>query len=173
MINKTMSLLVLLSISSVSIADEATKGTESTSSVSINAAVDQSRLANDLANYGEANDDALALIVAASIAKANLGGQADRVLSRGASKDKPTAADTANRMLARAKELAKDRKDLLALAADVEEQQSRGITTCWASSAYGSWYWTGPSYSVARSQARRLCRAYSPYGAYCSIDWCD
>lgn len=91
-------------------------------------AVESIRTADLLARYGYANKDALALITAAKIMKqaGSSESKAARVGGKpGDAKNKPDelAADT---ILARARELAAGRTDLIALADDVGKSGTRG-----------------------------------------------
>jgi hypothetical protein len=109
---------------------DAAKATASSPQVQAAEAI---RTAHALARYGDAKKDALALITAAKIkketgeqelkakeaTKGGKGGKGDE------SKVKPDGL-TADAMLARAKALAADRKDLLALAEDVSKSGTRG-----------------------------------------------
>lgn len=95
-------------------------------------AAESVRTAHALARYGDAKKDALALITAAKIKK-EVGEQelkGERVTKGGKADESKAKADafTADAMLARAKALAGDRKDLLALAEDVAKSSARGAS---------------------------------------------
>ncbi len=93
-------------------------------------AVQTARTADALAKYGDARKDPLALIVAAKMLR-EVGGQdlkAPKTTTGGsgqAAADKPDTR-TADALLQRARALAGDRKDLLALADDVAKAGGRG-----------------------------------------------
>jgi hypothetical protein len=94
-------------------------------------AVQTARTADALAKYGDARKDALALIVAAKMLR-EVGSQelkAPKTSTGTASKaaDKPDAR-TPDALLQRARALAGDRKDLLALADDVAKAGGRGAS---------------------------------------------
>lgn len=94
-------------------------------------AVEALRTADALAKYGDARKDPLALIVAAKMKK-EVGGQDLKASkqTKGKGKAEASAAKpdqrTPEALLERARALAKDRKDLLALADDVAKSGGRG-----------------------------------------------
>ena len=95
-------------------------------------AIERLALADELASYGDSENDAMALIVAAKI-KQGVGSkdasfEKSSSGGKGAGKDDDNA-DSAAAMLARAKDMADGRKDLLAMITDVEESSSRGDIT--------------------------------------------
>jgi hypothetical protein len=92
-------------------------------------AVEDARTAYALARYGDANQDALALITAARLLK-ELGGSdsSARWVSPAGSKAGGGRPMTLQAILERAKALAAGRADLLALVADVESSGTRGRT---------------------------------------------
>lgn len=86
-------------------------------------------LAQSLVRYGDQKKDALALITAARIlADAGAQDKAREKATKGGKGEaaKPGAEMTVPAILARAKEYAKDRKDLIAMADDVAGAASRG-----------------------------------------------
>ena len=94
-------------------------------------AVSQLALAADLVAYGDANKDAMALILAAKIQKQNPSKDGkQKKSSKGGGKDdkKSGKADSTDDVLARARALAKGDKGMLAMVEDVAEMASRGRT---------------------------------------------
>jgi len=87
-------------------------------------AVDTMLAADTLARHALARRDPLTLIAAAKVKK-ELGAQALKAKGDAETPDKPDAR-APDALLARARELAKDRKDLLALADDVAKAGARG-----------------------------------------------
>jgi len=87
-------------------------------------------LANQLAAYGDRNDDAMSLIVAASIKK-GVGttvaeGEKETEGTGEATEKEERGGNSADDMLARASTLAGDNEELAGLIADVEAMASRG-----------------------------------------------
>jgi len=136
------------------------------------AAAKDAKLANNLAVYGEEHSDALSLIVAATIAKNIPGSIAYHSGESGPSETGSSRVDLAAKMLARAKELAGDRDDLLALILDVEAEKTRGGWRCFYINNYGGFgEGVGPTRSRAKAWARGMCLRYG--GGYpCYYDEC-
>lgn len=103
-------------------AAEATKPSEKTTAIAAVAT------ATALARYGDANRDALALIQAAKMLKTAGGTEAAQKRSSGKGAEKAATANpyTADAVLARAKELAKDNPALTRLVDDVAVASARG-----------------------------------------------
>lgn len=126
--------IVLGMSSGMSLAGMDKKGSNSggkASSSESSQSVTQLALADQLAAYGDANNDAVALVLAAKMKK-SVGG-ADKMEAAKSSKggddsDKKASANsgTADAMLARAKEMAGDNPTVLAMVRDVEGMKSRG-----------------------------------------------
>lgn len=89
-------------------------------------------LANQLASYGDRNEDALALIVAASIKQGLGSSEADEAEKEsegegeGEDKDGDGHGNSVEDMLARASEYAGDNAELAGMIADVEAEGARG-----------------------------------------------
>lgn len=105
------------------------KGTEVTKPSESSLAIGTVATATALARYGDANRDALALIQASKMLKAVGATEAAQKRTSGKGGDKPAKADpyTADAVLARAKELAKDNPALSKLADDVAVAGARGV----------------------------------------------
>lgn len=119
-------------ISATAVSDSSESNVASGKAASTEAArqLQHAATARRLARYGERAEDPLALITAARIMKRNptsesKGAQADQGNGGGAQKDDVLALEP-EALLERARELARDRADLVALADDVSAMGSKG-----------------------------------------------
>ncbi len=122
--------MVAISLVSLGVSAGEQKGSnagEPTAPTASSTAVETLQTAADLVRYGDANKDALALITAARIMKQVGFGPSKAVVVTSSKADgtKPDKASV-DAVLARARQYAGDRKDLLALADDVVKMSPRG-----------------------------------------------
>jgi len=153
-------------------------------------------LAEELAQYGELNDDPLALIVAASILRSASGGQLssqpEEAESEGLSQYSLSADDKGkiSLTLGEKQQAASARSDFMldkaaklgvgdkAIQSLVESARNRqfqfGAVTCYAENDMGAaFWWTAGNRSTARYMVMRACRMNTPVGYRCFHAGCD
>ena len=152
----------------------ASTGTTHGASKEVIRAMQNQKLVSTLAAYGEANDNAMAFVLAATIAKDLAAGPA---APQGDDQSKANGSTQAlsSKLLSKAKEMSGSSDALAAAIAEVENSGAKGYYECYTENNFGYPFygWSTSSRSQARRLAMDYCRAGTPWGGWCFHTGCD